>query len=114
MLQCFRSTRRPSTRSAPSPFAYTGPIRSMTGLERNSGSNPSGASAIGAKRQLVADALQRFGVDPQMVGAPLQRRRADDISLRRDVHPLVHRHDVRMGVGDVGAGEEERDALDLV
>src|SRR5438105_8092881 len=55
MLQCLRSARSPSTRPAPSPREYTGPIISMTGLERASGLNPGGTNG---DEVVLADSLQ--------------------------------------------------------
>src|SRR5437867_2675782 len=55
MLQCLRSARSPSTSSAPSPREKTGPIISMTGLERASGLNPGGTNG---DEVVLADALE--------------------------------------------------------
>src|SRR5205823_608612 len=77
MLQCLRSARSPSTRPAPSPREYTGPIISITGLERASGLNPGGTNG---DEIVLADALQhekghrrRACVGDQM-GAARRRR----------------------------------------
>src|SRR6267378_1337917 len=54
-LQCLRSARKPSTRLAPSPREYTGPIISMTGLLRSSGLKPWGTKGY---EIVLADTLQ--------------------------------------------------------
>src|SRR5712691_127139 len=45
-LQCFASTRRPTTRSTPSPRQYRGLIKSITGLVRNNDRNSRGISIL--------------------------------------------------------------------